>query len=188
MASPRKSERLISSRGHGCYTIGLPQLPATATRFPSHGFGRPGLELRTATKLSSVGFEPTAVLTFGLRVRRHNTFAQALYLPPPANRPLRRVGYLAYEYTGTRRWKIIKAALFRSSPIPENDTQSRSKIFLNNTLSFSFFGQSCAPQENLYEICRKLWNYCHPSDLNHIRKVQMALKRPFGVKNDKYGI
>ena len=72
MASPRKSERLISSRGHGCFTISPPQLPAAATRFPSHGSGRPGLVLRTATKLSSVGFEPTAVLTFGLRVRRLN--------------------------------------------------------------------------------------------------------------------
>ena len=36
--------------------------PAEATRFPSHSSGRPGLELRTATKLSSAGFEPTAVL------------------------------------------------------------------------------------------------------------------------------
>ena len=72
MASPRKSERLISSRGHGCFTISPPQLPATATRFPSHGSGRPGLVLRRATKLSSVGFEPKAVLTFGLRVRRLN--------------------------------------------------------------------------------------------------------------------
>ena len=72
MASLRKSERLISSRGHGCFTISPPQLPATATRFPSHGTGRPGLELRTATKLSSAGFEPTAALTFGLRVRRLN--------------------------------------------------------------------------------------------------------------------
>ena len=72
MASPRKSERLISSGGHGCFTITPPQLPATATRFPSHGSGRPGLVLQTATKLSSVGFEPTAVLTFGLRVRRLN--------------------------------------------------------------------------------------------------------------------
>ena len=52
-----------------------PQLPAAATRFPSHGSGRLGLELRTATKLSSVGFEPTAVLTFGLRVRRPNHWA-----------------------------------------------------------------------------------------------------------------
>ena len=42
----------------------------TQGRFPSHSSGRPGLVLRTATKLSSVGFEPTAVLTFGLRVRR----------------------------------------------------------------------------------------------------------------------
>ena len=63
VASLRKSERLISSRGHGCFTISPPQLPATATRFPSHGSGRPGLELRTATKLSSAGFEPKAVLT-----------------------------------------------------------------------------------------------------------------------------
>ena len=70
MASPRMSERLISSRGHGCFTISPPRLPATATRFPSHGSGRPRLVLRTATKLSSVGFEATAVLTFGLRVRR----------------------------------------------------------------------------------------------------------------------
>ena len=72
MASPRKSERLISSRGHGCFTISPPQLPAKATRFPSRGSGRPGLVLRTATKLSGVGFEPTAVLTFGLQVRRLN--------------------------------------------------------------------------------------------------------------------
>ena len=72
MASPRKSSRLISSRGHGCFTISPPQLPATATRFPSYGSGRPGLVLRTATKLSSVGFESTGVLTFGLRVRRLN--------------------------------------------------------------------------------------------------------------------
>ena len=58
MASLRKSERLISSRGHGCFTINPPQPMATATRFPSHGSGRPGLELWTATKLSSAGFEP----------------------------------------------------------------------------------------------------------------------------------
>ena len=49
MASLRKSERLISSRGHGCFTISPPQLPAAATRFTSHGSGRPGLDLRTAT-------------------------------------------------------------------------------------------------------------------------------------------
>ena len=58
--------------------------------------------------------------------------------------------------------------------LPENDTLSRSKIFLNNTLSFSFFGQSCALQGNLYEIYRKLWKYCHSSDLSHIRRVKMA--------------
>ena len=81
MASLRKSERLISSRGHGCLTISLPQLPAVATRFPSHGTGRPGLELRTATKLSSAGFEPMAVLTFGLRVRRLNHSATQLKMP-----------------------------------------------------------------------------------------------------------
>ena len=75
MASLRKSERLISSRGHGCLTVSLPQLPPTATTFPSHGSGRPQLELRTATKLSSVGFEPTAILTFGLRVRGLNQSA-----------------------------------------------------------------------------------------------------------------
>ena len=71
MASLRKSDRLISSRDYRCFTISPPQLPAAATRFPSHGSGRPKLELRTA-KLSSVGFEPTAVLTFDLRVRRLN--------------------------------------------------------------------------------------------------------------------
>ena len=69
VASLRKSERLISSRDHGCFTISPPQLPAAATRFPSHGSSRTGLELRTATRLSSAGFEPTAVQTFGLRVR-----------------------------------------------------------------------------------------------------------------------
>ena len=58
VARLRKSERLISSSCHGCFTISSPQLPAAATRFPSHGSGRPGLELRAATKLSSAGFEP----------------------------------------------------------------------------------------------------------------------------------
>ena len=72
MASLRKSERHISSRGHRCFTISPLQLPVAATRFPSHGSGQLGLELRTATKLSSAGFEPMAVLTFGLRVRRLN--------------------------------------------------------------------------------------------------------------------
>ena len=88
MASPRKSERLISSRGHGCFTISPPQLPATATRFPSHGSGRPGLVLQTATKLSSVGFEPTAVLTFGLRVRRlnHSATRSVIYPAIPSRR------------------------------------------------------------------------------------------------------
>ena len=36
--------------------------PAEATRFPSQGSGRPLPELRTATKQSSAGLEPTAVL------------------------------------------------------------------------------------------------------------------------------
>ena len=45
---------------------------------------------------------------------------------------------------------------------------------MNNTLSFSFFGQSSALQGNLNEIYQKLWKYCYPSDLNHIRRVQMA--------------
>ena len=48
------------------------------------------------------------------------------------------------------------------------------QMFLNNPLSFSFFGQICALQGNLYEIYRKMWKYYHPSDLNHIRRVQMA--------------
>ena len=69
--------------------------------------------------------------------------------------------------------KNLKSSLSRSQ-IPENDTLSRRKIFLNNTLSFSFFGQSCALQGNLYEINRKMWKYCHLSDLNHIRRVKMA--------------
>ena len=72
VASLRKFERLISSRGHGYFTISPPQLPAAATRFPLHSSGRSRLELRTATKLSSAGFEPTAVLTFGVGVRRLN--------------------------------------------------------------------------------------------------------------------
>ena len=45
---------------------------------------------------------------------------------------------------------------------------------MNNTLAFSFFEQSSALQGNLHEIYRKLWKYCHPSDLNHICRVQMA--------------
>ena len=66
----------------------------------------------------------------------------------------------------------------KSYPVPEsnsrNNTLYRSKIFLNNTLSYSFFGQSCALLGNWYEIYRKLWKYCHPSNLNHIHRVQMA--------------
>ena len=80
MASLRKSERFTSSRGHGCFTISPPQLAAAATRFPSQGSGRPWLELRFATKLSSAGIEPTAVLTFDLRVRRLNhSVTRSLY-------------------------------------------------------------------------------------------------------------
>ena len=46
---------------------------------------------------------------------------------------------------------------------------------LNNTLSFSFFRQNCALQGNLCEIYRKMWKYCLPSDVNHIRRLQMAI-------------
>ena len=115
MASPRKSERLISSRGHGCFTISPPQQPATATRFPSHGSGRPGLVLRTATKLSSVGFEPTAVLTFGLRVRRLNhsatrSLSEGIYshtTPPLFVDPFKQI-VLARASFFLRRFPLIK--------------------------------------------------------------------------------
>ena len=53
VASLTKSERLISGRGHGCFTISSPQLPAAATRFPSHGSCRLGLELRTVTNCAA---------------------------------------------------------------------------------------------------------------------------------------
>ena len=35
----KKSKRLISSKGHRCFTISPLQLPAAATRFPSHDSG-----------------------------------------------------------------------------------------------------------------------------------------------------
>ena len=82
-------------------------------------------------------------------------------------------GVLGLRAYGDVPLENLKATLSRSQ-IPENDTLSRSKSFLNNTLSFSFFRQSCALQGNLYEIYRKMWKYCHPSDLNHIRRVQMV--------------
>ena len=82
-------------------------------------------------------------------------------------------GVLRLRTYGDVPLENLKATMSRSQ-IPENHTLSRSKIYLNNTLPFSFFGQSCAQQGNLYEIYRKLWKYCHPSDLNHIRRVQMA--------------
>ena len=64
--------------------------------------------------------------------------------------------------------------LLSRSQVPENDILSLSKIFLNNALFFSFIRQNCALQGNLYEIHRNMWKCCHPSDLNHIRRVQMA--------------
>ena len=42
VASLRKSERLIFSRGHGCFTISPRQLPAAATRFPPMTLVDPG--------------------------------------------------------------------------------------------------------------------------------------------------
>ena len=44
-------------------------------------------------------------------------------------------GYLGYEHTGRCSWKVSKATLSRIQ-ISENDTLFRSKIFINNTLSF----------------------------------------------------
>ena len=82
-------------------------------------------------------------------------------------------GVLGLQTYGDVPLENLKATLSRSQ-ILESDTLSRSKIFLNNTLVFSFFGQSSALQGNLHEIYRKLWKYCHPSDLNHICRVQMA--------------
>ena len=78
VASLRKSERLISRRDHGCFIISPLQLPAAATRFPSYGSGQPRLELRKATKLSSRGFEPMAVLTFGFLSQTPSPLGQVL--------------------------------------------------------------------------------------------------------------
>ena len=69
------------------------------------------------------------------------------------------------------------AGNLKSYPIlesPENDILSVSKIFLSNTLSFSFCRQNCALQGNLYEIYGEMWKYCLPSNLNHICRMQMA--------------
>ena len=71
--------------------------------------------------------------------------------------------------------------------IPENDTLSRSKIFLNNTLSFSFFKQNCVLQGNLYEnLPRNVEILPSKQFVSHSQNPN-GLKRPFGVKNDKYG-
>ena len=55
VASLRQSERDLFPAGAADV---FDHQPAEATKLPS---GQPGLELRTATKLSSAGFEPTAV-------------------------------------------------------------------------------------------------------------------------------
>ena len=52
--------------------------------------------------------------------------------------------------------------------IPENHTLSRSKIFLNNTLSLSFLERHCALQRKFVINYQKMRKYRHPSDLNHI--------------------
>ena len=79
------------------------------------------------------------------------------------------------EVLGLRTYGDVQLENLKIYAVPESNSRlSRSKLFLNNTPSFSFFGQSCALPENLSEIYRKLWKYCHPSDLNHIRGVQMA--------------
>ena len=87
---------------------------------------------------------------------------------------------MVYEHTGRCRCKICKATLSQSQ-IPENDTLSRSGIFLNNTLPFSLFRQNCV--RNLsknVEIFPSKRFESHSQSAN-------GLKRPFGVKNDKYG-
>ena len=52
-------------------------------------------------------------------------------------------GYLVWKHTGRGRLKIWKASLYWSQ-IPEKYTLSYSKMFLDNTLSLSFFRQNCA--------------------------------------------
>ena len=64
-------------------------------------------------------------------------------------------GVLGLRTYGDVPLENLKSYLSRSQ-IPENDTLSWSKIFLNNTLSFSFFGQSCALKGNMCEIYRKM--------------------------------
>ena len=55
---------------------------------------------------------------------------------------------------GLRTYGEVPLENLKSYPvpesIPENDTLSRSQIYLNNTLSFSCFRQNCALQGNLY--------------------------------------
>ena len=87
---------------------------------------------------------------------------------------------------GRCRWKIWKSTLSRSQ-IPESGTLFQSEIFLNNTLTLSIFRQNCALQRKFVrnvsknlEISPFKWFESHSQNAN-------GLKRPFGVKNNKYG-
>ena len=80
VANLRKSERLTSGRGHGCFTISPSQLPSAATRFPSYGSGRPRLELRTVTNcpardLNLRPFWPSVYKSDALTVRPRALYA-----------------------------------------------------------------------------------------------------------------
>ena len=92
-------------------------------------------------------------------------------------------GYLTYEHTGRCRWKIWKATLSRSQ-IPENDTLSRSKF---STLSLSFFRQICALQRKFVRNLSKNVEILPFKRFKSHLQSENGLKRPFGVKNDRYG-
>ena len=91
---------------------------------------------------------------------------------------------MGYDHTGRYHWKISKATLSWSQ-IPENDTLSRSKISLNNTLSF-VSSNKIVPYKQTF--VRNLSQNVEilPSKLfeSHSQSAN-GLKRSFGVKNDK---
>ena len=94
--------------------------------------------------------------------------------------------YLGYEHTGRCRWKILKPTLSRSQ-IPENDTLSRIQIYLNNTLSFGFFRQNCALARKFVRNLSKNVEILPSKRFESHSQSANGLKRPFGVKNYKYG-
>ena len=56
----------------------------------------------------------------------------------------------------------------------EDDTLSRSKSFLDSTLSFVSSDKIVPCKVKFFKNLTKIWEYCHPIDLNRICRGEMA--------------